>query len=474
MNNKFKQLLSDTFVFAIGNILSKLILFFLMPLYTSALTTDEFGVAELLNNSVELALPIASICIYEAVFRFCIDKGADHKKILSIGLSVLSKSFVIVFALMFVGSRFIKYEYTWYFALMLFTAALRQLFAQFARGIGHVKRFAFSGILNALMLAVFNIIFLAKFNLNISGYLISIILSNAISAVFLFFASKVYCYISLNSYDKILLKAMVIYSLPQIPNMLSWWVTNLSSRYIIAGFWGASMAGLFTAASKLPSLVNLLTTIFQKAWQFSSAKEIGEKGSDKFFSDVFKAFSVFMIISCSGLILFVPLISKFLLKGEFYCAWIYVPLLMISATINSYSVYFGTFYSAAMKNKMIMVSTIIGASISLGLCFITIPFIGIYGALIASNVSYFVIVIIRIIDTRKYAKINLQLKVNVTTLAMLLLQAILMTLNLAFSQILSGLLFMAILGVIMANYRKDISRIINKVMVALRKTPIGK
>ena len=462
MNNKFKQLLSNTFVFAIGNILTKLILFFLMPLYTSAMTTQQFGIAELLNNSVEFALPITSLCIYDAVFRFAIDKDADHKKILTNGLNILLKSFIIAGVLIYVANWFVKYEYAWHFAVMLFTAALRQLFAQFARGIGHVKRFTVSGVINALLLGIFNVIFLVGFNLDIDGYLISIILSNIISTIFILFASKIYRYISFDSIDKELLKSMLIFSLPQIPNMLSWWITNLSSRYVIAGFCGAGMAGLFTAASKLPSMINLLTSIFQKAWQFSSSKEIGEKDSNEFFSDVFKAYSAFILISSSGLILLVPLISKFILKGEFYSAWIYVPLLMVSAALNSYSVYFGTFYTAAKKNKMIMVSTMIGAAVSLIICFVTIPFVGIYGALIASVASYFIIVVMRIVDTKKYVKINLNLKINIISFALLLVQAILMTLDVSFSQILSCACFIAILGGNIANYFKVIFTVVKR------------
>ena len=46
MNSKYKILASNTVIFAVGNILVKLISFFLMPLYTSILTTEQYGVAE--------------------------------------------------------------------------------------------------------------------------------------------------------------------------------------------------------------------------------------------------------------------------------------------------------------------------------------------------------------------------------------------------------------------------------------------
>ena len=78
-DNRYKTLLSNTAVFAIGNILVKLIAFFLMPLYTSVLTTEQYGVSELLNSTIEIILPLATVCMIEALYRFSIDKDADHK-----------------------------------------------------------------------------------------------------------------------------------------------------------------------------------------------------------------------------------------------------------------------------------------------------------------------------------------------------------------------------------------------------------
>ncbi|MFZ5986465.1 MAG: lipopolysaccharide biosynthesis protein [Bacillota bacterium] len=459
MNNKFKQLLSNTVIFAVGNVLVKLIQLFLMTLYTSAMTTGNYGIAELMNNSVEFAMPIASLCIYEAVFRFSIDKDANHKKLLSNGINILLISFFIISIVIFISNTFIKYEYAWYFALMLFSTSLRQLLAQFARGIGHVKRFAISGVLNALMLFIFNIVFLLIFPMEIQGYLISIVLANIVSAVFILFTSKVYQYISFTYIDNKLLKTMLIFSLPQIPNMISWWITNISSRYIIIGFCGASMAGLFTAASKLPSMVNLLSTIFQQAWQFSSAKEIKENGSDKFFSDVFKIYSAFIFVACSSLIMTIPLIARALLKGDFYRSWIYIPLLLVSAALNCYSVYFGTFYIAVKKTKMAMISTMIGAVSSLLICFTTIPFIGIYGALIASVLSYLIIVLFRIIDTKKYVTINMEWPINIFSFIILLFQAIIMTTDLPYMDAISVCCFIIIFIANIVYYRNDVIRV---------------
>src|SRR5690554_3219226 len=111
-NRKFKTLLSNTVIFGLGNFLTKLILFFLMPLYTSRLTVEQYGVAELLNNSIEVVVPIITLCIIDAVFRFSIDDDVDHKRLLSTAISVLLTSYIFLFVICTVFFAITGFEYT--------------------------------------------------------------------------------------------------------------------------------------------------------------------------------------------------------------------------------------------------------------------------------------------------------------------------------------------------------------------------
>jgi len=460
--DKFKQLLSNTFIFAVGNVLTKLMLFFLMPLYTTTLTTAEFGISDLLNNTIELLLPIFTLSIIEAVFRFSLDKDADHKGVLTLGLSILTIGFILIVILVSIGNYFIKYEYAWYLVFMFITYALKYLLASFTRGLGYVKIFALNGIVSTIILVILNILFLMVFNWGIHGYLLAIIISNFFGAIYLFFVAKLYLYIKINNINKKLLKEMLVFSLPNIPNLLSWWVVNISSRYIIIIFYGASIAGLFSAASKLPSMINLLSAIFQQAWQYSSSKEYGKDDSHQFFSNVFKYYSAFIMVSCSGLIMMTPFISKILLKGDFYMAWTYVPLLLFSATLGCYSVFFGTFYIASKKNFMAMISTIIGGIVNLIICFTLVPNIGVKGVLYASVLSYFVIVVIRIIDTRKYVNINIHWATLIIGLCILFCQANIIMTDIPFKLEISVFLFFLVSIIIIITIYKDIINIKKK------------
>lgn len=405
--NKYRLLVSNTAIFAIGNLLVKLISFFLMPLYTTVLTTEQYGVAELLNSTVEIVLPIATLSIVEALYRFSIDSEADHETLFvnSTVIVLLGDiSIILISAILF---WVFDYQYAFEFGLLFVTTTLYRLTTQFARGLGHAKRFALYGVINALLLVGANCVLLLKMNGGIKAYLLSFSIGYGISGLIAFIISKEYLFLHLKKYDTKTQKAMLKYSLPGIPNMLSWWVNSVSDRYIIMLFWGSGVAGLYTAASKLPAMINIISSIFQQAWQYSTAKEINKNDNKSFFSNVFDAYSFVCVTFCSILIVFNKIICHFLLKSEFYSAWKFVPLLLVAACFGCYSSYFGTFYNALKNNKMLMISTILGAIVNIILNFVLIPFIGGIGAAIATLTSYLIIVVIRIIDVRRIVPLSI-------------------------------------------------------------------
>jgi len=426
IDSKFRTLGANTIIFAIGNVFSKLILFFLMPLYTSAMSPTEYGFAELMNNGIDLLMPLATLCLYEAVFRFSIDVSLIKKKeILSSSLKIILIINTLVLSISILLLFLLDSLYPILFSFMLFAYSIRQLFAQFSRGIGKARFFAMSGILNAIILGISNVVLVGLLTYGVNGYLFSIALGNVSSAFYLYFRANIKQFIDLKILDKTLIKELLNFSIPMIPNSISWWFANISTRYILVLFQGIAVAGIFTAISKLPSVINVLSSIFQQAWQFSASKEISNKQASNFFTKVFLTYYSLIIASCSLIITFIPFISKFLLQGEFFEAWNLIPLLLVSAVLNCFSVYFGSIYTASMNNKMIMISTMVGACISVVSSFVLIPFIGIIGAIISTNLSYIVINLMRYFDTKKYIKLKINPFEVLGLISILYLQAFL-------------------------------------------------
>ncbi|MCE2197920.1 hypothetical protein GPX82_02235 [Streptococcus thermophilus] len=73
--NKYKKLLSNSLVFTIGNLVSKLLVFLLVPLYTYAMTPQEYGMADLYQTTASILLPLITMNIFDATLRFAMEKS---------------------------------------------------------------------------------------------------------------------------------------------------------------------------------------------------------------------------------------------------------------------------------------------------------------------------------------------------------------------------------------------------------------
>ncbi|MFW7949792.1 lipopolysaccharide biosynthesis protein [Vagococcus fluvialis] len=407
MEGKYSKLLNNSLIFAIGNLGSKLITFLLVPLYTYVLSTTEFGIVDLSTTITTMLLPVVSLCIYEAVLRFSI-KEKEPIKILnnSLALIVISNMLMLIIAITLL--IILKNYLIIYLCLILIFQNFQSVLSQYARAVGKVKLFAANGIVMTLGLLISNIFLLVVLKLGIKGYLISIIISNIISIIFLTINLNILNKINIKVIDKNLLKSMLKYSLPLIPNTLMWWVINASSRIFIVYYLDASQNGLFAVSSKIPTILNIFYAIFFQAWQLSAIEEYKSENSSEYYSLVFRYLSFALLILSSILIVFIQPLMSVLVASNFYESWKYIPILLLANIFSSFSSFVGTTYTVSMNTKGVFYSSLTGAIISIILNFILIPSLGIIGAAISQVISFLFIWIFRHIQTNNMVKIEIK------------------------------------------------------------------
>ena len=88
MNKKYKELSGNTIIFAIGTFGAKVIMFFMVPLYTNILTASEYGTADLIQTISSLFVPIFSIMIQDAVLRFGLSENINKRSVLKNALFI--------------------------------------------------------------------------------------------------------------------------------------------------------------------------------------------------------------------------------------------------------------------------------------------------------------------------------------------------------------------------------------------------
>lgn len=407
LETRRKYLFKNTFLFSIGSFGSKLISFFLVPLYTNILNTAEYGTIDLMTVIGAVFVPIISLNISEAIMRFSMDKDVDKNNILSIGVTITVISIVFSLMSILIFNLFeITSNFSVFLALYMMTFCSSTIFLCYLRGIEKLLDYSIISIIQSFSIAILNILFLIIFKMGINGYIIAYIISYFITIVLCLFRGNVFKTLKKFKIEKKLLKEMLKYSVPLIPNALMWWIMNSLDRVMVTSMIDVEANGIYAVSYKIPAILMTITTIFNQAWMFSAVKEKDSKDKNEYTTSVFKSLSTSVMTVSIFLLLILKILLKFYVGESFYTAWKYVPPLLVGTIFLTLGTFLSNEYTAHKDSRGFLISSTLGAIINLILNFIMIPRIGVMGAAIATCISYIVVFIFRVFDTKKYLKIS--------------------------------------------------------------------
>lgn len=457
-NNKYKYLLKNIGILTLGNFGSKILSFLLIPLYTSILSTEEYGIYDLYSTTISLLTPILTICITSAIMRFLLDKK-NCAEIVKIGLKTIAKSIIIFLILIIINYKFniieVLNRYILYFFLMFVSNLLYDFLSQFSRGIEKVKNIAIAGVINSVILLTLNIVFLIWLKLGLQGYFLANIISLIIPSIYLIFSTQILKYLNLHKIDKELSKEMKKYSKPMVVNTLGWWITNISDRYIVTYICGLSANGVYSISYKLPSIMNIIQDIFNKVWSLSAVKEFNKEDKDGFFKNIYNLYNFGMTLVCSILIIFSKLIARILFSNEFFEAWKYSNFLMISVVFGALIGILDGVFIANKKSNIIGITTTIGSIINIVFNILLINAIGVIGAAISTMISYIFVWGVKLKKIKEILNLKINLIRDLFSYISLILQASILLSNI--NEILKYIIDICLVIIILLLY-KDLIR----------------
>lgn len=249
--------------------------------------------------------------------------------------------------------------------------------------------------------------------------------ANTYFPLYLLIKLKIWKVISWKPENRSLKKEMVAYSVPMGLGNIGWWINNVSDRYIVTWICGLAANGVYSVAYKIPSLLSMFQQIFNQAWTISAVKEY-DQDSSEFYSTIYKAYNMCMVITCAGLILFDKVIAKILFGADFYEAWKYAPFLMISVVFGALVQFLGGIFSAAKESKAFGNTILIGAAANTVMNVAFVYACGPLGAAIATSLSYMLIWVLRLYKVTRQMKLDISLIRDALSYVLLYLQATLL------------------------------------------------
>ena len=408
--NKKKQLAKNTIIIFFGKVCTQLISFLLLPLYTAYLATSEYGIVDLIQTYVTLLVPIITLELEMSIFRWLIDsrgKDKETEKLISNDFYILFLSLGIFSILFLIVTSFVHIPFRFIILIDIIVCVLSGNFLQISRGLGKITDFSISCILTGLTTVITNIILIVFCHMQAEGMIISMALANGVCSLYLFLRLKLYKMIDLKQVDHKLLKGMYKYSIPLVPNGISWWIVNVSDRSIISIVLGASFNGLYAISNKFPTIISSLTGIFNLSWSESASLHINSKDRDEFFSDITNTIIRLFSTLGVGMLACMPFIFPIMINSKYHDAYLYIPPLVVGTIFNVAICLYSQIYLAKKMSKQVASTTILGAVINILINVVFIKYIGLFAASLSTMVSYMVMAIYRHFDLKKYVNIKI-------------------------------------------------------------------
>lgn len=409
-----KRLVINTGLVAIGNMGAKIIAFLLLPLYTSLLTTEEYGDYDYIITIITFLTPVITMCLQEAMFRYLIDARTQYakKKVLSFSLAVILLSSIVWLTIIYAVSRLIDFRYTILLIVNTFAGILYSFFTSALRGLGKVKEYAlFSSAKNIAQVAL-NVVAILLLGWGVTGLLLAAITAELLGALACVIGGRLWRYISFGRLRFRDAKAMMKYAVPLIPNSISATIINMADRVMITHMIGSDANGIYAIAYKFPNVFETVYHYFYTAWCESSARLLnGERDNvASVYNQLKRTVNNFlfgaMLVAIAGM----AILFRIFVKGDYTAGFSCVPILMFSIYFYCMGSYYTGIFTAFKKTNVILVSTFIAAGLNVVLNALLLTRLGIIWAATTTLVSTALMCLIRFVAVQKYARIRLDLR----------------------------------------------------------------
>lgn len=426
MKNEVK-LIKNTLILSLGTFFPKCVSIITIPILTAGLTQAEYGTYDLITTLVSLLLPILTLQIQSAAFRFLIECRGNERRsseivtnIFAVTLPISIISLVCLYAILDLSSLIKILICVYYFLDILFLAI-----QQIARGIGRNSYYSISTIIVSTVNLITTLIFISGLDCGLIGVLLSLTISYGVALVFL--CNKVFSVVKVGRkyVSRACIKEMLAYSWPMVPNNLSSWVLSLSDRLVITAFVGIEANAVYAVANKLPNLFYALQNTFTLAWQENASEVAKEDDVSVYYSRMFDSFFRFICGLIAVIIGCTPLLFRLLIRGSYDAAYIQIPILFLGCMFSSFSSFFGGIYVAFKKTKSIGMTTIFAAVVNLGIDLLMVGRIGITAGSISTLISYLFLTIYRMLGVRKCVDLKYNFKIIIASFIVVVVMCVL-------------------------------------------------
>ena len=191
------------------------------------------------------------------------------------------------------------------------------------------------------------------------------------------------------------------FSVPLCLASASYWLLAGFARLSVIYFDGAGNSGLLAVGFRFGFVVSAVTSVLVYAWnellyivhEQERRRDVQSRGARIALQAGLLATAVTVLVT--------HLLFDALVADDFEGARDIVPLIILATSLNSMATLLGSVFMAEGATSVLLWTTLLAAAINVALDLLFVPFFGVYGAAMILLVSFFVLLITRIVALRR-------------------------------------------------------------------------
>ena len=380
-----------------GVMVSKMIGFLMIPIYTHHLTPADYGTLELIALTTDVIALVVGARLSAAMFRFyhLAEDDEGRRQVLATALTtmlVVGVIFLIVasilageIARMLFGSS----EHALLLRIVFVTTALhlaQELAMSELRIHERSRLFVAITLIHLVLMLSLSVVFLVVFGWGVFGVLLAGAIAAGLVAPVVIFSAVRRTGMGLHP---ALLRRMVVYSLPLIPAALFLFVLHFADRYILNLFSTLDAVGIYALAYKFGFLISaVIAHPFSLIWGNRMHVIYREAGRDRMYNQVLSGYAVVLVGAGIGLSLFIDEVLAVISPEVYHAASGLVPFIAfgyVLAAMNQLSM--GPLYAEG-RTGWVALATGCAAGVNVAMNFLLIPLFGSFGAALATLIAF--------------------------------------------------------------------------------------
>lgn len=402
-------MLNNLLIYSAGIFFSKVLVFFLIPIYTHYLAPNDYGYYDVLISTMQLLVSVAFIEIWNGVLRYMFDyDDIDNKNIVVKSVLYLT---VPLLALLLGGLLLISFIVEIRFfsqtVLYIISYAFLQTLQGVARGFEKNRLYVFSGVVTTLVSCLLSIYFVVFLGKGIDFILSALVAGNIVALVILVYKLNIAALLKNAVVDQDICKEIFIFCLPLLINTIAYTFLDIFDKNYLLDKLGEDKIAYYAVASKFAAIIAVVASVYQLAWQEYSFRYAKSENKDEIYTLSVNTYLKFMGLSIPIAVVMVSLIFDILIGVAYRPAYVLVPLAMFTAFVASVSGVLGNLFAVIKKSQYYFATTLAGAIVNIILLVVLTPVISTQAINVALFVGFLVIAIYRFIIVSRYMNIVL-------------------------------------------------------------------